>query len=75
MATVEHRLSRTIGEDGKSQVIVKLTISRNQRPCFKSGVFINPKFFKPIKETSKGVSYGIVPVSYTHLTLPTIYSV
>lgn len=61
MATTENRLSKVISEDGKSQVIVKLTISRNQRPCFKSGVFVNPKYFKPIKETARGSIYGIVP--------------
>ena len=59
MATTENRLSKIIGDDGKSQIIVKLTITRNQRPCFKSGVFISPKFFKPIKETSRGAIYGI----------------
>lgn len=61
MATTENRLSKVSGDDEKSQVIVKLTISRNQRPCFKSGVFVNPKYFKPIKETTRGNVYSIVP--------------
>lgn len=61
MAATENRLSTVVGEDGKSQIIVKLTISRNQRPCFKSGVFIKAQYYKPVKETAKGAIYGIVP--------------
>lgn len=61
MATTELRLSKKIGRDGKSQVIVKLTINRSSRPCFKSGVFINPNWFKPKPiETKKGLVMGIV---------------
>ena len=51
----------------------------------KWGVIYNPKAgtrkvkkrWKEIKEymDSKGVDYDYVPVSYTHLTLPTICSV
>ncbi len=61
MATSDLRLSKKIGGDGKAQVIVKLTINRSSRPCFKSGVFINPDWFKPVKETKKGMVMGIVP--------------
>lgn len=61
MATTEFRISSRKDANGKSQIIVKLTISRQQRPCFKSGVFINPDFFKPIQETKRGFIYGIVP--------------
>lgn len=61
MATTELRLSSRKDANGKSQIIVKLTISRQQRPCFKSGVFINPDFFKPIQETKRGYIYGVVP--------------
>ena len=61
MATADLRLSSKVDANGKSQVIVKLTIGRSQRPCFKSGVFISPDWFKPIKETQRGFVYGIVP--------------
>lgn len=55
------RLSSKVGSDGKSQVIVKLTIARDNRPCFKSGVFISPSWFKPTAQTKKGNVMGIVP--------------
>lgn len=61
MATTQLRLSRKIGSDGRAQIIVKLTINRNSRPCFKSGVFVNPDYFKPVQETAKGVIMGVVP--------------
>ncbi len=61
MATTSLRLSSKVGGDGRKQVIVKLTIDRDTRPCFKSGVFINPDWFKPVKETKKGNVMGIVP--------------
>ena len=61
MATTTLRLSSKVGVDGKQQVIVKLTIDRTTRPCFKSGVFINPDWFKPVKETKKGTVMGVVP--------------
>lgn len=61
MATADLRLSSQVDANGKSQVIVKLTIGRSQRPCFKSGVFVRPDWFKPIQETKRGFVYGIVP--------------
>ena len=61
MATTSLKLSSKRGADGKSQVIVKLTISRSQRPCFKSGIYINPELFKVVQETKHGCVYGIVP--------------
>ena len=61
MAATSLKLSSKKGADGKSQVIVKLTISRSQRPCFKSGIYINPDYFKVVQETKHGYVYGIVP--------------
>ncbi|MGI6244013.1 MAG: site-specific integrase [Prevotella sp.] len=61
MAKADLRLSSKVDANGKSQVIVKLTISRSQRPCFKSGVFVRPDWFKPVQETKRGFVYGIVP--------------
>lgn len=61
MAATSLKLSSKKGADGKSQVIVKLTITRSQRPCFKSGIYINPDYFKVVQETKHGCVYGIVP--------------
>ena len=60
MATTQLKLSSKTDANGRSQVIVKLTISRTNRPCFKSGVFVNPEWFKVIQETKKGAVYGVV---------------
>jgi len=40
------RLSSRKESDGRQQVIVKLTVSRQVRPCFKSGVYVQPEWFK-----------------------------
>lgn len=63
MAKAALRLSRQTNFEGKSQIIVKMTVDKSNRPCFKSGIFINPDFFKPIETTKngKGVVMGIVP--------------
>jgi integrase len=61
MATTENRLSSIISDDGKSQIIVKLTINPHARPCFKSGVFIKPEYYKPISENGHGHKMGIIP--------------
>ena len=61
MATTALKLSNKKRADGKSQVIVKLTVSRSQRPCFKTGIYVNPEHLKVIKETKHGNVYGIVP--------------
>ena len=60
MANIELRLSSKVDAMGKSQIIVKLTLSRNQRPCFKSGVYVRPEWFQATQETKKGSVYGIV---------------
>ncbi len=39
---------------------MKLTISRTNRPCFKSGVWVSPEWFKPVLETKKGFVYDVV---------------
>lgn len=45
---------------GKSQVYVRLTITRTKRPCFKSGVYIKPEWLKP-SETKNGYAWEIKP--------------
>ena len=39
------RLSSRKESDGRQQVIVKFTVSRNIRPCFKTGVYVRPEWF------------------------------
>ena len=53
------------------QVIVKLTIARKNRPCFKSGVFIRPEWFKS-KETSRGFTYDVIPPKKGKLNQPEV---
>lgn len=60
MATTQLKLSSKTDANGRSQVIVKLTITRTNRPCFKSGVFVNPEWFRVVQETKKGSVYGVV---------------
>lgn len=45
MVTFEKELSSRL-VDGKSQVMVRVNITRTNRPRFKSGVFVNPSYFK-----------------------------
>lgn len=63
MAKASLRLSRQKNVEGKSQIIVKLTVNKSNRPCFKTGVFIKPEFFKPIEKAGNGKGFvmGIVP--------------
>ena len=59
MASVLLKLSSKTDARGKSQVIVKLTIDRTNRPCFKSGVWISPEWFKASR-VDRGTRYEIV---------------
>jgi integrase len=61
MVKATFRLSRKIGSDDKAQIIVKLTINRSNRPCFKSKVFIKPSWFKPVQIAGKGSYFDIIP--------------
>jgi len=61
MAKSEYRLSKIVGNDGKSQIIVKLTITPHLRPCFKSGIFIKPEYYKPTGRSGHGFIMGIAP--------------
>jgi integrase len=46
MSKAVYKLSKKVGFDGKAQVIIDLTITRTNRPCFKSGIFVKPSWFK-----------------------------
>ena len=63
MAKAALRLSKQRTTDGKAQVIVKLTVNKSNRPCFKSGIFVKPDYFKAVESArnGKGSVYGIVP--------------
>ena len=63
MAKAALRLSRQMDVEGKSQIIVKLTVNKSNRPCFKSGIFIKPEYFKPVEKAGNGKGFvmGIVP--------------
>lgn len=45
MVTFDKELSSRVTE-GRSQIMVRVNISRTNRPRFKSGVFVSPTFFK-----------------------------
>lgn len=45
MSSIRKELSSTIREDGKSQIYLKVTITRTNRPRFKTGLFVNPEYF------------------------------
>lgn len=45
MATITKKLS-TKAENGKKQILVRVYLSRNQRPRLKTGIFINPYYYK-----------------------------
>ena len=49
-----------VREDGKSQILLKLTIREHHRPRMKTGIFVLPKFFKAVKTSKRGSSYDIV---------------
>lgn len=47
MAKAYFRLSKTKSGNDRQQIIVKLVVNRTYKPCFRSGVYIMPKWFKP----------------------------
>ncbi len=57
---VEKDISKVVRQDGKSQIYLKLTINPHNRPRIKTGVFVLPKYFKPVKYNGRGVTYDIV---------------
>lgn len=65
MATTENRLSKIVDDNGKSQIIVKVNIARDKRPCIKSGIYIIPKYFKQGEDRK----YNIVPPKKGKLNL------
>jgi len=46
MAKAYYRISKTKSENDRQQVIVKLVVSRSSKPCFRSGVYVLPDWFK-----------------------------
>lgn len=54
MVSTSLKLSSITDLSGKSQVIIKLTINSHCRPCIKTHIFIDPKFFKPVRKNRNG---------------------
>lgn len=46
MATTSLKLGTKTNAEGKSQVVVRVTITRDNRPTFKTGVKVSPNWFK-----------------------------
>lgn len=46
MATIALSLSSKLDANGKSQVLVRMTITRTNRPRFKSGVYVKPEWMR-----------------------------
>lgn len=63
MVSTSLKLSSIVDSSGKSQVIIKLTINSHCRPCIKTHIFIDPKYFKPVRKNrnGKGFVWDIVP--------------
>lgn len=51
MSTIKKEISSTTRGDGKSQIYLRVTITRTNRPRIKSGLFVSPEYF----DKSKGV--------------------
>lgn len=49
MSSIRRELSSTTREDGKSQIYLKVTITRTNRPRFKTGLFVAPEYFDNAK--------------------------
>lgn len=63
MVSTSLKLSSIVDSSGKSQVIIKLTINSHCRPCIKTHIFIDPKYFKPVRRNrnGRGFVWDIVP--------------
>ena len=46
MATIKRELSTKVNGNGKSEIILRLTVGRGLQPRLKSGLFINPSRYK-----------------------------
>ena len=57
---IDREISKMVREDGKSQILLKVTINEHHRPRMKTGIFVLPKLFRPVKSSKRGSSYDIV---------------
>ena len=57
---IEKEISKKVREDGKSQILLKVAIRAHHKPRMKTGIFVLPKFFKPVMTSKKGTIYDIV---------------
>lgn len=61
MATTKRELSQKINGNGKSEIIIRLTIGRGLQPRLKSGLFIDPARFNDGKKDPKKAGAIIMP--------------
>lgn len=62
-------------DDGKKEVILRINLTARNRPCFKSGVYIDEKYFKSVKLTGYGNQMGIVPSKQSKLNFKEVKEV
>lgn len=61
MASIKRELSRKTNGDGKSEIIIRLSIGRGLQPRLKSGIFINPSRFNDGKKDPAKAGCIIMP--------------
>ena len=61
MATTKRELSQKINGNGKSEIIIRLTIGRGLQPRLKSGLFIDPARFNDGKKDPKKAGAITIP--------------
>ena len=61
MATIKRELSQKVNGNGKSEIILRLSIGRGLQPRLKSGLFINPARFNDGKKDSTKTGSFIIP--------------
>ena len=61
MATTKRELSQKVNGNGKSEIIIRLTIGRGLQPRLKSGLFVDPARFNDGKKDPKKAGTIIMP--------------
>ena len=61
MATIKRELSHKVNGNGKSEIILRLTVGRGLQPRLKSGLFINPSRFNDGQKDPLKAGSFIIP--------------
>lgn len=56
MSTAKLRLATGRKADSPKQIVIQVTINRDNRPCFKTGVIVSPGWIRPEVEIKNGVT-------------------